>query len=470
MKKGIVLIEVLLATAILGALLVPILDFFVTSIESNWFASREVKAQGLILEQLEALRSIRERNWEELGEGSYYLTATDGTWKLAPSEEGETTGPFTRKTEILPVYRDQNDLLVEAGDPGARLDPSTKKITASVSWQALRDRSLTVNTYLTRYLDNLVWKQTTKEEFDQGEMELTKTIDPPEDDGEVILEGGCFTESPESLIYDDELKSGWRVNCQGLSFWRWLICIILQFFSNSEIQLDATEYTWDDSPYSMKITLRSYGWSWVGLYNFDAVCTKGFKNLHFYAYNPSTEEITFYLTAVYQEWETAQIDLPPQEWTEVSIDYEVLEEYENNLRALYFHKWMPEGEPDLVFYIDQIELTGGVGGYFTQGTLTSSVFDAGRTTAFNRISFNANVPSQTEIGFQTATANSSEGPWVFYGPGGTTETNDLYTDPEGEGIWLGNNFGRFFRYKAYLRSLDGESTPTLYDVTINYSP
>jgi hypothetical protein len=220
MKKGIVLIEVLIAAAIFGALLVPILNFFVTGLESNWFAAKEIKSQALLTEQLEALRSVRKRNWEELAVGTYYLTTQQGKWKLIPSATGETLDSFTRKVEILAVYRNQNDQIVAATDPGARLDLSTKKIKATVSWHVLRDRSLTVETYLTR-LDNLSWKQTTKAEFDLGEKDMTKTqSNPPTDDGSVILMGGCPSGSPESLIYDDMLRNGWISKCSEIpTFW-----------------------------------------------------------------------------------------------------------------------------------------------------------------------------------------------------------------------------------------------------------
>lgn len=449
-------------------ILAPLLNFFVTAIESSWFATREIKAQGLVREGLEAVRSVRERNWEEMTVGDYYPESSSGIWQLVASETGETIGPFTRQVKIEPVYRDDEDNIVSS--PG-RLDPSTKSVTVTISWHSLRDRVLALKTYFTRYLDNLVWLQTLKAEFDQGEFELTKTLDPPNNDGEVYLEGGCVSGTPEALIYDDELQNGWRVNCDGLSFWQWLICRLTQLFSgNASIDEESSEQTYDSSAASMKMTLSGYGWSWIRIFNYEGVCTKGFQNLHFYAYNPSSEQVTVYLTAIYEQWETAEIVLPPQEWTEVSIDYDNLEDYGDDLVSLYFHQFVGWDDPEIVIYIDQVELTGGVGGYFTQGTFTSEVFDAGRETSFNRIAFDAEIPANTGMGFQVATSDQSIGPWLFYGPGGTSSDADLYTDENGEGIWLGNNQGQFCRYKAFLFSHDGESSPTLNEVTINYAP
>ncbi|MBN1262895.1 MAG: type II secretion system protein [Candidatus Pacebacteria bacterium] len=472
-NQGLILVEVLLAVGILGLLLVPILNFFVTSLESSWLASKEVKAQSLIEEYLEAARSIRERNWEELAAGTYYLDLAGDRWELVASEEGETEDEFRRLLEISPVYRNETDLMVAEGEPGARFDPSTKKITASIFWHLLRERSFSVSAYLTR-LDNLSWQQSTIADFEPGEFDLTKVTDPPRADGEIELEGGCFGGSPESLIYDDQLQNNWRVNCNGLRFLQWLLCQLIQFFNNGSVQEKATDYTWNDSPYALKITLEPPGsgsfWSWVRFYNYSSVCTKGFRNIHFYAYNPGDDEVVLNFTAVHNDWDNVELIVPAKEWTEIDIDYEQAQGDWDSLRSIYFSKWMSAGEPAVILYVDQIELTGGVGGYFTQGTYTSSVFDAGRPTAFNRITYQGDVSVQTEIGFQVSVADSDVGPWLFYGPGGTTDTNDLYTIPEGEGLWLGNNYGQYIRFKAYLRSFDGEETPVLNEIGINYSP
>lgn len=466
-KSGFLLTEVLLALGIFSVLLLAFSYLFLISLSSSYYSGQEVQAQALLSENLEATRIVRQESWDNLINGTFYPHFENGHWSLMATTSAETIGPFTRKIEITDCYRNEQGELVP--EPG-RLDPSTKKIISSLSWQGAIAKTASATAYLTRYLDNLVWKQTLKEEFDQAEMDLIHTIDPPLEDGEFELLGGCVAGDPESLIYDDQFRNGWRVNCTGLPFWKWLLCQFLQFFSNASVDPASTTYTWNGSAKSIKITLKPSGWSWIRIFNYEGVCTKGFKNLHFYGYNPSTEEITFYLTAHYGEWETSLITLPPGVWTEVSLDYDTLEDYENDLEDLYFHKSIPSGSPNLVFYLDQIELTGGVGGYFTKGTLTSSVFDAGQSSAFNRIEFDAEIPLNTSVGFQLAVADSPDGPWHFTGPDGTDQENDLYTDPEGEGIRVPGNVGRYARYKAYLKSEDGENTPIVYEVRLNYSP
>ncbi len=473
-NKGQILAEILVALGIISIIIIAVYQLFAVTSQGKEFASRETQATALLQEQSEALKSVREKGWNQLALGLYYPLVNGTTWslqKIASPQDAEQIGDYQRYLQIEKVYRDDDSNIAASGIE----DRSTYKVTAYVSWQKPRERLISATTFLTRYLDNLTWVQTTKADFDAGEKDLVDTINPPQNDGEVQLIGGCFGETPESLIYDDQLQHGWRINCDGLPFWRWLLCKLIWFFNNGKITEKSSEHTYNNSPYALKIELYppSFGgfWSWARIYNFSAVCTKGFRNLHFYAYNPSDQQIDFYLTAVSEEWENNHVILPSQQWTEVSIDYEDLGEgFEKSLKSIFFSRFFWSSNPAITFYIDNLELTGGVGGYFTQGTLTSSVFDSASSTCFNRIGFSAQTPENTEIGFQTATSDSLDGPWEFLGPAGTSLDTDLYKNPTGEGIFFGKNIGRYFRYKAFLKSFDGKNTPVLEDVTVNYSP
>jgi prepilin-type N-terminal cleavage/methylation domain-containing protein len=472
-KGGFSLIEIIVAISIFAVVIFAASQLLLTSQEVTKIGNNKVKAIALQSEYLEKVRNLRQYSWGFLTNGRYILKIDqDGDIFLEATTSGEIIDNFTRFLEIEDAYRDQEGRLVTSG---GILDPSIKKVTVFVSWTDLHPGTFSQTTYLTRYRENLAWKQTSIADFEAGEMDFTKIKTPPLNDGEVQLMGGCSSGSPQSLIYDDQLRNGWRANCDGLPFWQWLICKILQFFNNGSLKTDATEYTYQQSPYSMKAELKppSSGafWSWVRLNNFNGVCTVGFRNLHFYAYNPSSQQIDFWVTAVYPHWENSHVILSPGGWAEISLDYkQVNESYENNLQSIYFSRFLSAGQPAVVFYVDQMDLTGGVGGYFTEGTLTSSVLDTGHSSAFNRIDFTGQQPTNTQIGFQAAASNDSGGPWLFYGPGGTGLATDLYLNPEGQGIWLGANLGRYLRYKAFLKSFDGKETPILYDVTINYSP
>jgi hypothetical protein len=101
-------------------------------------------------------------------------------------------------------------------------------------------------------------------------------------------------------------------------------------------------------------------------------------------------------------------------------------------------------------------------GYYTEGTLTSSVYNIGFPAQFHTISWNATTENVTSIKFQIATDNGE-----FVGPSGNTTS--YYTNKTGETIWSGHNGSQYVRYKAYLETTDTNITPVLHDITITYA-
>ncbi|MEO6761555.1 MAG: type II secretion system protein [Candidatus Saccharimonadales bacterium] len=99
----------------------------------------------------------------------------------------------------------------------------------------------------------------------------------------------------------------------------------------------------------------------------------------------------------------------------------------------------------------------------TSATLTSSIFDAGPTAAFNYFNFDTSQPTKTYIKFRIAVSNTKSG-WVYVGPNGAT--NSYFTSP-GQ-IPLARSTGRYVRYRAYFGGT-ATVTPILSSVTINYS-
>ncbi len=447
--EGVVLIEVLLAAGILGLLLAPLLNLLVTGLESNWFASQEVKAQSLVYGQLEGLRSIRERNWNELVAGGYYVDEVDNRWQLISAPAGETVDQFVVQTNIEPVYR-REGVIVDQSEPGAVLDPSTVRAEVVVTWHILRDRRLSVEAYLTRYLDNLSWTQTTTTDFNAGTHQYTETV--AVGDGAVQLQGGC-AENPQDgpLIFTDEFYNTWQIFPSAGQD--------LKIVSASEGEVKSG---------IRSLRLNNFAGANTKLRNFRNICTLGFTRFEFWVYNTAEIDQSF---GIHVNWEGSyrEIVVPPREWMFVSMAYDnVSANNEINLDFLHFKPFV--WQLGTIFYLDDLTLAGGSGGYYQEGVFESSIFDAGRRVVFNRISHVTILPSQTAVGFQVATSENPDGPWVYYGPGGTTGLDDVYLNSAGEGIWLGNNYARFLRYRAVLRTSDGRETPVVQSVTVNYSP
>jgi hypothetical protein len=432
---GIVLTEVLLAFGVLSVAFAVVLPVFWQAIDAMGAAAAYAQATYLLEEQLEVVEFLRDEDWLNMNDGRYYVAPQAGQWGLLPTATGE-----------------------------GEVDDGTKLVLSVVEWSVPRSGRMEREMYLTRYQDNLSWIQTLQEEFDLGELDYTETT--LVSDGEFQLAGGCFEGSAEAMIYDDQLRNDWEVST-----------------TRSTLEVDSTEYTWDGSSYSMKATFEASpgGDDWPAYFKFtnkSDVCTVGFKFLRFQVYNPSaTEDLDFSVRAVQAGWETMMVVVPPNpggEWYEVLLDYSALtDDPSSSVVSLYFRRLMSGGEPAMVFWIDQLELTGGIsggGGYYQEGTLTSQVFDAGSATVFNQITWVEVLPLNTRVGFQVAVSDDIGGPWEYYGPGGTTDIGDRYIQGAGSGIFLGQNQGRYMRWKAYLNTDDGLDTPVVEEVIINYSP
>jgi len=157
--------------------------------------NRERAAQE-IRTSTEALRSIREASWNNISINGSYHVAHDGiAWRLEPSSI--TVEGMTTQIVISDVVRDGNNTIVPSG--GA-IDPSTKHIVVTVSWLTPSPASTSSTLYLTRYLDNATYIQTTEADFNSGSH--TNTIVINESDGEVTLGvgGGGNWCSPQLTI------------------------------------------------------------------------------------------------------------------------------------------------------------------------------------------------------------------------------------------------------------------------------
>lgn len=104
------------------------------------------------------------------------------------------------------------------------------------------------------------------------------------------------------------------------------------------------------------------------------------------------------------------------------------------------------------------------GGYQASGTLESTTFDQTASAAYNYITFTITEPDVNhQARFQIAT-NNDNSTWTYVGPDGTGAS--FYDTPQA--IRLGT-IGRYMRYKITLTG-NGTNTPSVQDLSINYSP
>ncbi|MDO8488171.1 MAG: hypothetical protein Q7S31_02555 [bacterium] len=186
-RSGQTLAEVLLTMG-LAALLLP-------ALLTGWVASREGKAQqqqrtqatALLVEAVEAARTVRENGWTGFAvNGVWHPVVSGSTWTLVAGEQIlPPDNTFTRSITISDVYRNASGELVTVG---GTLDPSTKKVDVEVKWNSPLASSVTISAYFTRYLDNLAFVQTTRADFETGTLSGVTVTDTA--GGEVILSSG----------------------------------------------------------------------------------------------------------------------------------------------------------------------------------------------------------------------------------------------------------------------------------------
>ncbi|MCL5797219.1 MAG: hypothetical protein M1366_00270 [Patescibacteria group bacterium] len=179
--KGQSLIELIIAIALTSAFLPALLTGFIASRNGKAQQEQREEATNLLQETQEAIRVIREGSWSAITtNGTYHPIVSQNTWTL--SAGSDVIDGITRQITISDVLRDTNGNIVTSG---GTVDPSTKRIDIVVSWNTPIAASITSTQYLTRYLNNATFIQTTQADFDAGTKNYTITTNTS--GGEVTL-------------------------------------------------------------------------------------------------------------------------------------------------------------------------------------------------------------------------------------------------------------------------------------------
>ncbi len=181
--KGQTLIELILVFALSAIVLPALFVGLFTSREGAASQKQRLAAIALLKEGEEATRVVRETGWNTFAvNGTYHPTQAGGNWALVAGSE--SVNGFTRTIQIADVYRDSAGAVVTSG---GTVDPSTKKVTTTVSWTTPLPSSVSSNLYLVR-LDNLTWVTTTQADFNAGTHVNTTVTNTA--GGEVALGAG----------------------------------------------------------------------------------------------------------------------------------------------------------------------------------------------------------------------------------------------------------------------------------------
>ena len=150
-SRGIGLVEVVIASAILVLIVTGIASVYRIMLRSSGEILRGTEAQFLLEEGFESVKVMRDTAWSLVGSStpgtSYTLVWNAGTWNITTTPN-LIDGIFDRRVVFSRVYRDSDDDIASSGT----LDTDTYGVTVSVAW---RTQAGTTTRSIGSYIGNL---------------------------------------------------------------------------------------------------------------------------------------------------------------------------------------------------------------------------------------------------------------------------------------------------------------------------
>jgi len=203
-QVGATLVEVLVAIGLLGIMIPALTTALVTSYNSRPTATQKLSAISIMHQDSEALRVVREADWNNIStNGTYHPVISGNTWTLASGSS--TANDFTDQIVISDVQRDSSGNIVTSG---GTVDPSTKLATITVSWTRPNNASVSNDIYLTRWQNETSWSQTSVSDFSADTLVNTSVTNTA--GGEVQLTPGQSSGTLTSTSFDATKSVGFN--------------------------------------------------------------------------------------------------------------------------------------------------------------------------------------------------------------------------------------------------------------------
>jgi len=152
-NRGFVLVEVVVATAMITIMLFSFVSAGSKGVDLSNRALKQLQMNYLLEEGVEAVKTIRnDNNWTIIPnlqfDKNYYLYFDDNTNKWSLSLTPNTIDGFTRTVVLFAVTRDGSDKIAASGT----IDDGTRKIAINVSRPF---RGITLSKSIDFYITNL---------------------------------------------------------------------------------------------------------------------------------------------------------------------------------------------------------------------------------------------------------------------------------------------------------------------------
>lgn len=171
------MVELVVAMAVFIMIAPAVVTMILGTYTGTLRAEKRIQAQGLAQQGLEAARSIRDYDWDNLTPGTFGLSNENGYWELSGSSR--TIDEYTQTLTI------------------SEINSSTKEVSTTISWPVINgiNNSFTAVTRFGNW-SLLSWLQTLSEEFNSGRRNSVDTVD---------LAGGAVQLAPLGDFSDFEL-------------------------------------------------------------------------------------------------------------------------------------------------------------------------------------------------------------------------------------------------------------------------
>ncbi len=145
---GFGLIETIVALGVFSIIVSAGILGFIPALQSGRIGREQTQAVAAAQEGIEAVRSIRDRNFASIVGGTFGIGVSSNLWAFSGSSD--VNDKFTRKIIISQASRDAGNSLVTSG---GSTDPDTFLVSSNVSWNySVGDtRQVTINNYLTNW-------------------------------------------------------------------------------------------------------------------------------------------------------------------------------------------------------------------------------------------------------------------------------------------------------------------------------
>lgn len=112
-QKGQSVIEAVISVAVVSLIIVALVSAVTVSVRNSTFAKNKTLTTKYVNEGMEAVRSIRERDWQELTSGTHGLKNTAGVWTFNTTISDTPATGFVRQIEVTPIGSDDDKFEVK---------------------------------------------------------------------------------------------------------------------------------------------------------------------------------------------------------------------------------------------------------------------------------------------------------------------------------------------------------------------